>query len=164
MTRHISVNPEGQRTFFVLGDIITIKLTGAETNGKYSMVEIISQPGGGPSFLHTHPPQETFHILEGTYEIYGQDESGAKYALPAPAGSILHVGADKPHGFKNVGDTVGTLMAIYEPADIMIGFFEQVGIPMKDKQSLPESGHDMEKVFAVMQQINMTLIEQPPGA
>jgi len=83
--RHYSLGPDEGKALFVLGDIVTFKLSAAETNSAYSLIEIISVPGGGPASLHTHSPQETFWILEGDYEIYGRDENGKKYAILHPA-------------------------------------------------------------------------------
>jgi hypothetical protein len=85
--KHYSLRLHEGKALFVLGDVVTFKLSAAETNSAYSLIEIISVPGGGPAFLHTHGPQETFWILEGDYEIYGQDENAKKYAIPASAGA-----------------------------------------------------------------------------
>ena len=82
--KHYSLGPSEGKALFVLGDVITLKLSAAETNSAYSLVEVTSVPGGGPAFLHTLSPQETFWILEGDYEIYGRDENGEKYVISAP--------------------------------------------------------------------------------
>jgi hypothetical protein len=89
--RHYALGPDEGKALFVLGDIVTFKLSATETNSAYSLVEIISAPGGGPAFLHTHVPQETFWILEGDYEIYGQDTNGKKYAISACAGVMKSI-------------------------------------------------------------------------
>ena len=102
-------------------------------------MEITSQPGGGPSFLHTHPPQETFYILESVFEIYGQNEQG-KYAIRAPVGSVVHVPANDPHGFKNIGNSPGRMLVVYEPPDIMLEFFDDIGILVKDISNPPVVG------------------------
>src|SRR6476620_7703756 len=112
--KHYSLKPNEGKALFVLGDVVTRKLSAAETNSAYSLFEIISVPGGGPAFLHIHSPQETFWILEGDYEIYGRDENGKKYAIAAPAGATVHVPGNVPHGFRNVGKTMGRLLAMYQ--------------------------------------------------
>ena len=100
--KHTNVTAGGGQSYLVFTDIITVKVTGADTDGKYLIVEAVSPPGSGPSFLHTHPPQETFHVLEGAYEIYGRNAEG-KYAVSATPGMMVHVPGGEPHGFKNVG-------------------------------------------------------------
>jgi hypothetical protein len=52
--KHCSLRPHKGKALFVLGDVVTLKLSAAETNSAYSLVEIVSVPGGGPAFLHTH--------------------------------------------------------------------------------------------------------------
>lgn len=159
--RHFSIQPADCPAYYVIGDIIHVRLTGAETNDTYSVVEVVSQPGGGPSFLHTHEPQETFHVLEGTFEVYGQDEQGEKYAIRANVGDTVQVPANVPHGFKNVGEGVGRMMLIYEPAAPMLRFFEEVGIPVYG----PDPGdvcdlRSNEVILGILRK-HMTLVEMP---
>jgi mannose-6-phosphate isomerase-like protein (cupin superfamily) len=123
------------KALFALGEIATLKLSATETNSAYSLVEIKSVPGGGPAFLHTHSPQETFWILEGDYEIYGRDENGKKYAIAAPAGATVHVPGNVPHGYRNVGKTMGKVLAMYEPATDMLDFFNEIGVPRRLQSS-----------------------------
>jgi quercetin dioxygenase-like cupin family protein len=116
-----TVAGQGQR-WRVMDDVVEARLRGAETDGAYSVFEVASPPGAGPSMLHTHPPQETFYILEGSYEFGGVGPDGA-YTLRATAGDVVHIPAGAPHGFKNVGDTPGRLLVIYEPPGKMEAFF-----------------------------------------
>jgi mannose-6-phosphate isomerase-like protein (cupin superfamily) len=161
--RHYSLGPDEGKALFVLGDIVTFKLSAAETNSAYSLIEIISVPGGGPAFLHTHSPQETFWILEGDYEIYGRDENGKKYAISASGGATVHVPGNVPHGFRNVGTTIGKVLAMYEPATDMLHFFSEIGVPMKcctdpmpvDQMPSPE------RIAAVLKKHKMEILEAP---
>lgn len=125
------LGPDEGEAMFVLGDVVTFKLTAAESDNAYFLTEIISVPGGGPAFLHTHVPQETFWILSGEYEVYGQDENGEKYAITALPGATVHVPGNVPHGFRNVGDTMGKLLALYAPVVHQPEFFTEIGVPMK---------------------------------
>ncbi len=161
--RLFSLGPHEGKALFVLGDVVTFKVTGAETGDAYFLVEIKSVPGGGPAFLHTHIPQETFWILEGEYEVYGQDENGEKYAIPAPAGSVVHVPGNVPHGFRNVGDTDGRLLAIYAPIDPQPRFFEEIGVPMESSLSPMPVGQmpTPERVIEVLAKYDMRLLENP---
>ena len=89
---HYSLRPHEGKALFVLGDVVTLKLSTAETNSAYSLIEIMSVPGGGPAFLHTHGPQETFWILEGDYEIYGGMEMGRNMRSLRPPTTALGSG------------------------------------------------------------------------
>lgn len=149
---------------FVLGDVVTFKITAADLDNAYFITEIISVPGGGPAFLHTHVPQETFWIIEGDYEVYGQDEDGSKYAIPAPVGAMVHVPGNVPHGFRNVGDTNGKLLAIYAPVVHQPEFFTEIGIPMEsslDRMPFDEMP-SKERILEVLAKHEMRLLEDLP--
>lgn len=162
--KHASVMAGGGESYLVFTDIITVKVTGAETGGKYLIVEAVSPPGSGPSFLHTHIPQETFHVLEGTYEIYGRNEEG-KYAISATPGMVVHVPGGEPHGFMNVGDKSGRMILTYEPAGPMLAFFEDVGIPLEDPANPPEvEPLDADQVLAIFARHQMDALEPLPGS
>lgn len=162
MANHFSIKAGVGQSFYVIGDKITFKLTPDTTNGAYFAAEVLSEPGGGPWFLHTHEPQETFYVLEGVFEVYGQDENGEKYAIRAEVGDTVQVPGNTAHGFKNVGDTQGRMLLVYEPAEPMYQFFQEVGIPMAEGQALSEfeGTLDMDKVMGILKKY-MTIIENP---
>lgn len=161
----ISVGPDEGEAFFVLGDVVTFKITGEDSDDAYFLTEIRSLPGGGPAFLHTHVPQETFWILEGDYEVYGQGEDGEKYAIAAPVGSTIHVPGNVPHGFKNVGESPGRLLALYAPVAPQSEFFQDIGVAMES--TLSEMPFDQmpsnERVLEVLARHQMRLLEPLPG-
>ncbi len=162
--RIIAVGPDEGEALFVLGDVVTFKISGEDAHDAYFLTEIRSLPGGGPAFLHTHIPQETFWILEGDYEVYGQDEDGEKYAIEAPVGATVHVPGNVPHGFKNVGETPGRLLALYAPVVHQTEFFRDIGVAMESTLSempfdqMPENDH----ILAVLAKHQMRLLEPLP--
>jgi quercetin dioxygenase-like cupin family protein len=160
----ISVGPDEGEAMFVLGDVVTFKITGEDSDYAYFLTEIRSLPGGGPAFLHTHVPQETFWILEGDYEVYGRDRNGEKYAIQAPVGSTVHIPGNVPHGFKNVGDTRGKLLALYAPVVHQPEFFKEIGVAMES--SLAEMPFDQmpsnERILEVLAKHEMRLLEDLP--
>ena len=162
MAQHFTLKSTDGQSFYVIGDKITFKLTPDDTNGAYFAAEVLSEPGGGPWFLHTHEPQETFHVLEGVFEVYGQDANGEKYAIRAEVGDTVQVPGNTPHGFKNVGDTQGRMLLVYEPAEPMYQFFQEVGIPMSKGQTLSELADslDMDKTMTILKKY-MTFVEMP---
>jgi mannose-6-phosphate isomerase-like protein (cupin superfamily) len=135
-TKHTILSAGEGESYLVFSDIIIFKADTADTDGHYFVVEALSPPGSGPSFLHTHPPQETFYVVEGDYEIYGRNKSG-KYAIQAGPGSTILVPGGEAHGFKNVGDTPGRMILTYEPAGPMQAFFRDIGIPWKTRPTRP---------------------------
>ncbi len=164
--RHFSLGPNEGKAWFVLGDVVTFKVTAAESSNAYFLTEIVSVPGGGPAFLHTHIPQETFWIIEGEYEVYGQDENGEKYAIPAPVGSTVHVAGNVPHGFRNVGDTMGKVLALYAPVTRQPEFFEEIGVPMKSSlDPMPvDQMPSATRIIEVLDKYEMRLLEELPDS
>lgn len=162
--RHFSLGPGEGKALFVIGDVVTFKVTADESDNAYFLTEIASEPGGGPRFLHTHVPQETFWILEGEYEVYGQDENGEKYTISAPVGSTVHIAGNVPHGFQNVGDTRGRVLALYAPVVHQPEFFEEIGIPMESSSAevpfdrMPSN----DRIIEVLARHEMTLLEDLP--
>lgn len=162
----ISLGPNEGEAMFVLGDVVTFKITAADSNDAYFLTEIISVPGGGPAFLHTHVPQETFWILEGEYEVYGQDDHGEKYAIPATPGTTVHVPGNVPHGFRNVGDSTGKLLALYAPVVHQPEFFTEIGVPMESSlDPMPvDQMPNNERIMEVLAKHQMRLLEELPEA
>ena len=116
-------------------DLVTFKVTRQETAGAFLLLEATVPPQGGPP-LHTHPEQETFYILEGSFELIGVQD-GSPTRVQAGAGETVTIAPHAPHAYKNVGTTTGKLLAFFTPATIQ-GFFEEVGVPVSDPSHLPE--------------------------
>jgi quercetin dioxygenase-like cupin family protein len=77
------------------GDTYTILLTGADTAGRYTLIDIHVPPGGGPP-PHRHDFEEMFTVLDGEVELTFRGEHTV-----ARAGETVNVPANAPHGFAN---------------------------------------------------------------
>ena len=81
------------------GERCRIRVAAAETNGAYSVVEILSQLGDStPLHVHQHE-DEHFLILEGTARILRGDET-----FDAPAGTTLALPRHIPHAWGNASN------------------------------------------------------------
>lgn len=160
--RNLSHTQRGQgRMVSVMGELVIFKLTGADTGGSIAMVEQVTQPGGGASFLHSHSPSESFYVLEGEYEYYGQNEDG-KYAIRCSAGDLIHIPGGAAHGFKNVGDHPGRLFVTFEPAGVMEVFFEEIGVPVTNPTKLPAATPpDPAVIGPLFQKYGIQILEPP---
>jgi len=107
------------------------------------LLEATVPPQGGPP-LHTHPEQETFYILEGTFEIQGIRDQRL-YTTQATQGSAVTIHPNAPHAYKNVGTTPGKLLALFTPATIQ-GFFEEVGEAITDPSNPPTPSNSPETI------------------
>lgn len=119
----------------VIGEQFTFKVTQAETNGAFSMIEMLAFPGGGPP-VHTHPSAETFVILDGEFQITGIHD-GKPYTLRAGAGDTVFVPEGEPHTYQAVGDGPGRTMLLFAPGLEMESFFAEAGFPITDESSAP---------------------------
>ncbi len=107
--------------FSILGERVTLKLTGDESEGTCAAVEISTPPQVGPPLHVHHREDETFYVLEGMYEI----RVGGRI-IPAPPGTFAFLPRDIPHSYTNVGYRTGRLLVTIAPAGFE-RFFEEVG-------------------------------------
>jgi mannose-6-phosphate isomerase-like protein (cupin superfamily) len=117
------------KSFWILGDIYTVKISGDETQGTYSVWEIEAAPNNGPT-LHKHSMEdEAFYILEGVFSFpYGSKDT------KVGRGQYIYVQRGEFHTYKNIGSSLGKLLVIITPPRFE-KFFEEIGIPIDDKSS-----------------------------
>jgi|SRR5215469_182342 len=91
-------------TFTMLGTTMRLIASGAETGGRYTVLEQVTPAGWGPP-RHIHSREdEIFYILEGSYEVHCGDE---RRTVSAGACAILPRGV--PHGFSYYRDGARSL-------------------------------------------------------
>jgi len=113
------------------GFTMSVKATGEETGGLFTLLEADEPPGFGPP-LHIHNGiAEAFYVLEGEYLIFLNGEESR-----CPAGSFIFIPAEAPHGFR-VGDVPSRKLNLYLPA-AMVGYFEDLSDAMKEGQAEPD--------------------------
>jgi len=90
-------NPEdpNMRHISVAGGTYTILVTGEQTAGRYTLIDMLVPPGGGPP-PHRHDFEEMFTILAGEIELTFRGE-----VQLASAGSTVNIPANAPHSFKS---------------------------------------------------------------
>ena len=117
------------KSLWIFGDIYTIKISGDETQGRYSIWEIEAAPNNGPP-LHKHSMEdESFYVLEGDFSFpYGSKET------KAGKGQFIYVPRGEFHTYKNIGCSFGKLLLIITPPQFE-KFFQEIGIPIDDKSS-----------------------------
>jgi mannose-6-phosphate isomerase-like protein (cupin superfamily) len=92
------------------GERCLIRTSAADTNGAFSVVEIISQPGDGTP-IHVHRNEdEHFVILEGTARILYGDKT-----FDVPAGTSVSASRNIPHAWCNPFDTPFRMVVIASP-------------------------------------------------
>jgi quercetin dioxygenase-like cupin family protein len=109
-----------------LGTLARMKLTGAQTGGRFALWEGVLPRGAAPP-LHSHPQDETFVVLDGEMTAWvvpdaragdgdapGWVESGARSCC---AGATVLAPAGVPHTFRIESDTARILF-LSTPAGI----------------------------------------------
>jgi quercetin dioxygenase-like cupin family protein len=125
----------------VVGDTYTISLTGEDTNGRFTLIDMLIPPGGGPG-PHRHDFEETFIVLDGEFEATFRGEK-----LVIRSGETIHIPANAPHQFHNSSSNPVRLLCICSPAG-QEKFFEEVGLPVNSRtEPAPKLNDQQQKEF-----------------
>jgi quercetin dioxygenase-like cupin family protein len=133
--------PDDDRTLrhvAVAGGTYTILLTGDDTAGRYTLIDMYVPPGGGPP-PHRHDFEEMFSVLEGEIEVTFRGATAV-----ARAGETVNVPANAPHWFRNVSDRPARLLCLCAPAG-QERFFLAVGDPVASRTAPPPTLTDAER-------------------
>jgi quercetin dioxygenase-like cupin family protein len=125
------VAPGEGRTLWVLGELVTYKVTSDQTGGAYLLFEVATKPGTGAPPHVQHREDEAFYVLEGDYEFLVEDRT-----LRMLAGSLLYVPKGNLHAHKNVGEGMGRMLVSQTPGGLHERFFEEVGEAVPDRREL----------------------------
>jgi quercetin dioxygenase-like cupin family protein len=152
------VAPEEGRELSLVGDRITFKLVGKDSNNALLLAEEVTPPGGGtPPHVHRHE-DETFCLLEGEFEFSLGDAT-----IRAAAGSVVHGPRNVPHSFTNVGALPGRMLVIVTPAGLE-AFFEEAGEETTDGSSPAFFGQaEIEKLHAAAAKYGIEIQLPLPG-
>jgi mannose-6-phosphate isomerase-like protein (cupin superfamily) len=115
-----TLRPDEGKVLDVLGEVLTIKVAGEDTDGAYTIIQEVSPPSGGPPLHLHHREDEAFYVLEGEYEVQYGDER-----ISATPGTFIFAPREIPHTFRNVSAGRGKVLAIVTPAGIE-KFFEEL--------------------------------------
>ena len=114
----------------LVGDTYTILVTGDETAGRYTLIDMHVPPGGGPP-PHRHDFEEMFSVLEGEVEVTFRGEK-----LIATVGETINVPANAPHAFRNITEEPARLLCKCTPPG-QEEFFTEVGTPVDTRTESP---------------------------
>lgn len=149
--KNIAVPAGVGRSIEVLpGETVTFKAVSTDTDGAYTLIEVIDEPQSGPP-LHLHRREdEAFYILEGTFAFVIGDR-----AMTATAGWFMTAPKGTPHSYKNIGTTPARMLTLFVPAGIE-NFFE-------DLSKLTAAGTlDIDSIVAVSAKQGIEVVPPPP--
>ena len=142
----------------VAGGTYTILITGADTAGRYCLIDMLVPPGGGPP-PHRHDFEEMFSVLEGEIEATFR---GSKSIVKV--GQTINIPANAPHSFKNISNQTARLLCLCSPAGQEL-FFLEVGdsVPTRTspapKLSEPDQAERIKKVVALASKYRTELLK-----
>ncbi|WP_244228870.1 cupin domain-containing protein [Mucilaginibacter endophyticus] len=126
------VDPVGGKILAVIGGNYRVLVSGQQTGGAFSTIEMRVPPQNGPS-PHSHADFfESFYVVDGEVEVHS--EAGTYTARKGafvliPKGGVVHY-------FKNISDQMAQLLCTVAPAGLE-DFFEEIGEPVAAGQFLP---------------------------
>ena len=96
---------------FLGNNEIKVLVSAEESDGRYSVMELIVQPGGGATALHTDRWVETFHVIEGEAE-WTVERDGGLMSWTAHAGETIVVPQGARHRFAGGGENPCRMLTI----------------------------------------------------
>jgi quercetin dioxygenase-like cupin family protein len=104
------------RTIRFLGNNeITVLVSGSESGGAFSLMELVVQPRGGANALHTDRWIEVFHVLDGEVE-WTLERDGSLDTWIARRGETIVVPVGAKHRFAGAGETPCRMLTLGAPA------------------------------------------------
>jgi quercetin dioxygenase-like cupin family protein len=114
----------------IVGDTYTILLSGSDTAGRFTLIDMHVPPGGGPP-PHRHDFEETFILLDGELQAIFRGEKRI-----VRAGETVSIPANAPHQFHNASSKPVRMLCICSPAG-QEEFFKEVGTAVASRTAAP---------------------------
>lgn len=129
----------------ILGDSQTVKLTGKDTAGKFTIIENDNPPGVGIP-MHVHENEdEVFRILEGEMEFVVDGKTSI-----LKAGDTIFLPRQVPHSFRVVGDKNAKTIITVVPSGI-----EEMFVQLSQ---LPAGPPEMDKVLEICNRFGISFL------
>jgi quercetin dioxygenase-like cupin family protein len=119
----VHVASSAAEPLWFLGTLVSFRVTGEETGGRFALWEGLLPRGAAPP-LHTHPQDETFYVLDGDVTIWivdGDEAEGDAWVdsrgRACRPGAAAYAPAGVPHTFRVESDTARMLF-LSTPAGI----------------------------------------------
>ena len=126
------VAPQGGPSVSVLGSTYRIIIGSEQTNGAYTLIDMLIPPKGGPG-PHSHATfQEAYYVLDGEIMLSTKEKT-----YTAIKGSYVNIPFNGPvHKFTNRKDKTAHMLCLITPAG-MEKMFEEIGKPVAADTFLP---------------------------
>ncbi|HSL00149.1 MAG TPA: quercetin 2,3-dioxygenase [Rubrobacteraceae bacterium] len=146
---------EGEARWWLGTTLATIKATGKETDGRYTLVEVLEPEGEGPLHVH-HREDEGFWVLEGelTFQI-GEEK------IKARPGAFIFGPRDIPHTY-TVDSGPARILFVLSPAGFE-GLIYATSEPARERTLPPQpegppDEAEMEQLDALVRQYGCEIL------
>lgn len=108
----VAANPRVLR--FLGNNEITVLVSSRESGGAFCVMELVVQPRGGATALHTDRWVEIFHVLEGEVE-WTVERDGRLESWVARRGDTITVPRGAKHRFAGAGESPCRMLTVGVP-------------------------------------------------
>jgi mannose-6-phosphate isomerase-like protein (cupin superfamily) len=150
-------------SYAVMSEVFTFLTTTQQSDDRLVVVAGKIPPGGsGTGLLHTHEPDEVFHVVRGQLTVLW-GELGAVERVDLRDGQTAHVAGHVPHLFRNQSDGVTDVIFTYSPGALIEHFFVAAGVPVADPSAAPEINLEKEipRVTELAKALGMRFLDEP---
>lgn len=132
-------NPAEGKSLTLGGMQITIKATGAETEGRFALVEVTVPPYFADIWPHLHQEtSEAIYLTQGMLAVTLDEET-----MVVRQGSFILVPPKQVHRIWNPAATPATFLAYFAPAGVEQFFESLAGMEMPEKADQPSAVAEM---------------------
>jgi mannose-6-phosphate isomerase-like protein (cupin superfamily) len=109
----VGIYPDGGRSIWLLGMLVTFRAVSEETGGDDSLYELAVPPQlGALPHIH-HRETEAFYVLDGEVEFLNSE-----HTVRAGVGKFVFIPRGVVHGFTNVGQEPARFLGIVTPGGL----------------------------------------------
>jgi quercetin dioxygenase-like cupin family protein len=154
-------DPEVQRAVWFLGALLQVRASGAQTDGRFAVIEHSARRSyNSPMHIH-HDDDETFLVLDGALRVLC---GGQEYAAQAGTAALLPHGVE--HGFVVISPDA-RILTLHHPAGFE-NFVIEVGAPAPElllppPLEGPPPPEAVEALATAAARYGMTIVGPPPS-
>ncbi len=153
-----ALDADERRTLWYMGTLLKVNATGAETGGKYSLVEELCSRGFATPWHVQGREDESFLVVDGEATFFVGDQ-----VIEATAGSFVFLPQGIPHAFR-VDSETAHLLNLITPAGFENSFFD-LSVPAQDLvlPPTPDSPPDFGAIAAAAARYGCEVLGSPPS-
>ena len=119
-----------------------VKASAAATAGAYSLLETVNPPDAGPPLHVHHTVDESFYVLEGSYEFECGDEH-----IEAGPGWFVFLPHGVPHRYR-AGPGGGRVLMLFSPGGTE-DYFRDIAVAITDEAITDDTLADLAKQHGI---------------